>query len=135
MGLERVLQEAAVAVAATLLAHVAAAPAAPATKTQRERVAVIDLGPAADSADRASARAKLAAAVVAAGLEPVLGDGVEDALAGVVADRDALALAAALAEAQRAFGALECPAAIAAGKQAAGIAAARQAAGLPAPEL
>ena len=96
---------------------------------------MIDLGPAADSADRASARAKLAAAVVAAGLEPVLGDGVEDALAGVVADRDALALAAALAEAQRAFGALECPAAIAAGKQAAGIAAARQAAGLPAPEL
>ncbi|HWO21040.1 MAG TPA: hypothetical protein VNO30_19870 [Kofleriaceae bacterium] len=114
-----------------------AAPAAPAAspiteaKPRRDRVAVIDLGPSPDS----SVRAKLAAAVVAAGLEPVIGDGVEDALAGAAADRDEVALAAALGEARRAFGALECPAAIAAGKQAAGIAAARQAAGLAVPEL
>jgi hypothetical protein len=65
----------------------------------------------------------------------VIGDGVEDALAGAALDKDSLELGAALAEAQRAFGALDCPAAIAAGKRAAGIAAARQAAGLPAPEL
>lgn len=114
-----------------LVAHAATASAAPATQARRERVAVIDLGPSPDS----SVRAKLAAGVVTAGLEPVIGDGVEDALAGVVVDRDAVELAAALEEARRAFGALECPAAITAGKQAAGSAAARQAAGLPAPEL
>lgn len=129
MGAQRVLQAA--AVASALIAHAAAARAAPGAKARHDRVAVIDLGPSPDAA----VRARLAAAVVAAGLEPVIGDGVEDALAGVVADRDSLQLAAQLAEAQRAFGALECPAAIAAGKQAAGIAAARQAAGLPVPEL
>jgi hypothetical protein len=80
-------------------------------------------------------RAKLAALVVAGGLEPVIGDGVEDALAGVAADGDAVELAAAIGEAQRAFGALECAAAMKAGREAAGIAAARQAAGLPVPEL
>ena len=129
MGPQRVLQAA--AVASALLAHAAAASAAPDAKTGRDRIAVIDLGPSPDG----GVRAKLAAGVVAAGLEPVLGDGVEDALAGVAADRDAVELAAALEQARRAFGALECPAAIAAGKQAAGIAAARQAAGLPVPEL
>lgn len=129
MGAQRILQ--AVAVASALVALAAAASAAPGAKGRRERVAVIDLGPDPDPA----VRAKLAAAVVAAGLEAVIGDGVEDALAGVVAGGDELGLAAAIAEAQRAFGALECPAAIAAGQQAAGIAAARQAAGLPAPEL
>src|SRR5262245_53147234 len=70
----------------------------------RDRVAVIDLGPA----DQGVARRKLAAAVVAAGLEPVIGDGVEDALAGELGDPDALQLAAAMEQAQRAFGALSC---------------------------
>lgn len=92
---------------------------------------MIDLGPAPDAA----VRSQLAAAVVAAGLEPVIGDGVEDALGGAIGDQDSVQLAAALAEAQRAFGALDCAAATAAGKQAAGLAAARQAAGLPVPEL
>ncbi len=128
MGPQRVLQ--AVAVASALIAFAAAARAAPGDQGRRERVAVIDLGP-----DAPDVRARLAAAVVAAGLEPVIGDGVEDALAGVAADQDSLELAVALGEAQRAFGALDCPAAIAAGKRAAGIAAARQAAGLPVPEL
>src|SRR5690554_3240899 len=128
MGPQRVLQAA--AVASTLIALATAARAAPEARGRRERVAVIDLGP-----DAPDVRARLAAAVVAAGLEPVLGDGVEDALAGVVADKDALELAVALGDAQRAFGALDCPAAIASGKRAAGLAAARQAAGLPAPEL
>lgn len=126
------------------MALAAAASAAPAVRGQRERIAVIDLGPGergpgaqgpGERGPGANARTQLAAAAVAAGLEPVMGDGLEDALGGVVAERDALALAAALAEAQRAFGALDCPAAMAAGKRAAGIAAARQAAGLPAPEL
>ena len=40
----------------------------------------------------------------------MIGDGVEDALAGHSGDRDALAARAALAEAQRAFGALDCTA-------------------------
>jgi hypothetical protein len=127
MGPQRILQAAAVATA--LIAHAAVARAE--APVRRERVAVIDLGPSPDPA----VRRQLLAGVVAAGFEPVIGDGVEDALAGEVADQDALELAAALAEAQRAFGALDCPAATAAGKQAAGIAAARQAAGLPVPEL
>jgi hypothetical protein len=134
MGAQRILQ--AVAVASALIGYTAAAAETrPEARPGRERVAVIDLGPSPDTAASARIRAKLAAGLVAAGLEPVIGDGVEDALAGVVADKDALELAAAIGEAQRAFGALECPAAIAAGKQAAGIAAARQAAGLPVPEL
>src|SRR5262245_12035565 len=129
MGPQRILQAA--AVASALIALAGTAHAQPAAKVRRERVAVIDLGPSPD----ADVRAKLAAVVVAAGLEPVLGDGVEDALGGVAADKDAVLLAAALAEAQRAFGALDCPAATGAARRAAGIAAARQAAGLPAPEL
>jgi hypothetical protein len=131
MGPQRVLQ--AVALAAVLVGLAAArAHAAPEARGKRERAAVIDLGPA--PAD-ATVRTKLAALVVAGGLEPVIGDGVEDALAGVAADRDAVELAAAIGEAQRAFGALECAAAMKAGREAAGIAAARQAAGLPVPEL
>jgi hypothetical protein len=127
MGPQRILQAA--AIATTLIAHAAVARAE--APVRRERIAVIDLGPTADPA----VRRQLLAGVVAAGFEPVIGDGVEDALAGEIADRDSLELGAALAEAQRAFGALDCPAAIAAGKRAAGIAAARQAAGLPVPEL
>ncbi len=96
----------------------------------RERVAVIDLGPG-----DGSVRQKLAAAIVAGGLEPVIGDGVEDALAGINSDRDSIALAAAMAEAKETFGALACPEATAAAQRAIAIGAARQAAGLPVPEL
>ncbi|MDQ3367929.1 MAG: hypothetical protein M3680_21095, partial [Myxococcota bacterium] len=69
-----------------------------------ERIAVIDLGP--DPAAGA-VRQQLAAAVIAAGFDLVIGDGLEDALAGRNVDRDAVEVAAALAEAQRAFGALD----------------------------
>ena len=77
----------------------------------------------------------LAAAIVAAGLDLVIGDGVEDALAGRDLPRDATQLAAAMAEAQRAFGELACGDATAAAQQAIGLAAARQAAGYSVPEL
>jgi hypothetical protein len=95
-----------------------------------ERVAIIDLGPTDPQV-----RQRLAEAVVAAGLDAVIGDGVEDALAGENVDKDAVQLAAAITEAQRAFGALDCKATIAAGTKAASIAAARQAARLAVPEL
>jgi hypothetical protein len=95
----------------------------------RERVAVIDLGPDDGT------RQQLAAAIVAGGLEPVIGDGVEDALGGINTDRDNLALAAALAEAKDKFGALACKDATAAAQTAIAIGAARQAAGLAVPEL
>jgi hypothetical protein len=91
---------------------------------------VIDLGP-----DDAAVRQKVAAAIVAGGLEPVIGDGIEDALGGRSADPDELQLAVAIGEAQRAFGALDCKATTSASKTSIGIAAARQAAGLPVPEL
>src|SRR5271169_5111627 len=98
--------------------------------THRERAAVIDLGPADDAMQR-----RLGAALVAAGFEPVIGDGVEDALAGTSSDRDVAQLAAAIGEAKRAFGELDCKRAITAADAAIGLAAARQAAGLDAPEL
>src|SRR6185503_1248101 len=69
----------------------------------RERIAVIDLGPDDGT------RQKLAAAIVGGGFEAVIGDGVEDALAGINADRDTVTLAAALVEAKDKFGALACP--------------------------
>ena len=78
---------------------------------------------------------QLQTAIVAAGFAPVIGDGVEDALAGRDTERDAAALAAAMAAAEHAFGALACQDATPAARQAIGIAAARQAAGLPVPEL
>jgi hypothetical protein len=65
----------------------------------------------------------------------VIGDGIEDALAGRDVDGDAVQLAAAVATAQRAFGELRCSDASTAARQAIGIAAARQAAGRAAPEL
>ncbi len=126
MGVERVLQ----AAARLIVASVVALATTPAFAAPRERVAVIDLGP-----DDPAIRQKLAAAIVAGGLEPVLGDGIEDALGGRSSDPDALKLAVALAEAQRAFGALDCKAANAASRTAIGISAARQAAGIPVPEL
>jgi len=132
MGAERVLQ--AIAVVASLAANAAVGAAAP---RLHERVAVIDLGDpgAATVGDASDVQRQLATAVVAAGLDPVIGDGVEDALAGKDVDRDAVELAAAIASAQRAFGALKCSDVTAAATQAIGIAAARQAAGRAAPEL
>jgi len=129
MGLERVLQAAhrliPVAASALFALMTTNAIAAP-----RERVAVIDLGP-----DDTAVRQQLAAAIVAGGLDPVIGDGIEDALGGLSLDPDALQLAVAIGDAQRAFGALDCKATIAASRSAIGIAAARQAAGLAVPEL
>lgn len=91
---------------------------------------MIDLGPPDEAV-----RQKLAAAVVAGDLEPVIGDGVEDALAGINSDRDSIALAAAMAEAKERFGALACSEATTAAQTAIAIGAARQAAGLPIPEV
>jgi hypothetical protein len=101
---------------------------------------VIDLGAAstpgsAPSPDVADVQRTLEAAIVAAGLDPVIGDGVEDALAGRDVDRDAVQIAAAIAAAQRAFGELRCADVTATAQQAIGLAAARQAAGSVAPEL
>ena len=128
MGVERVLQAArrlTLPVTALVLVASVVASAAP-----RERVAVIDLGPSDPSLRR-----QLAATLLAGGLEPVSGEGLEDALGGQTDGRDAAELAGSLAEAQRAFGALDCPATIAASQTAIGIAAARQAGGLAVPEL
>jgi hypothetical protein len=104
---------------------VAAAPA----KTH-ERVAIIDLGPT-----NPVVRQQLAAAMIAGGLDAVIGDGVEDALAGDNVDKDAVQLAAAIAQAEDAFGKLDCKLATEASTLAIGIAAQRQAANLPVPEL
>jgi hypothetical protein len=122
MGAQRVLQAAALIGVGLLL--FGAADAAP-----KERIAVIDLGPGDD------ARKDVLAAIVAAGFEAVIGNGIEDALAGKNVDRDAIELAAAVAEAQRAFGALDCAAAITASEKAIAFGAMRQAAGLAVPEL
>jgi hypothetical protein len=94
-----------------------------------ERVAVIDLGP--DDGTRKD----LLATIVAAGFDPVVGDGVEDALAGQANDKDAIALASAMADAQRAFGGFDCAAVKTSAKTAIEIAAQRQAAGRSVPEL
>lgn len=146
MGLERVLQAARAVAVCTLAGAVTTASAAPADATHvdpprggsahagstHERVAVIDLGPATDGG---AARKQLAQALIAAGLDVAIGDGIEDALAGQATDKDAVQLASAIAEAQRAFGALDCAAATTASTTAIGIAAARQASGLAVPEL
>jgi hypothetical protein len=124
MGPQRVLQ--AVAVIAVAAASVPAA-----AQRLRERIAVIDLGPDSGGAVQRT----LQTAVVTAGLDPVVDDGVEEALAGRDAGRDAVPLAAAIANAQQAFGELRCGDVAGAAQQAIGIAAARQAAGLAAPEL
>ena len=118
-------------------APAAAAPRGRARPAQHERIAVIDLGGsgAAGSGRGADVARQLAAAVVAAGFDPVIGDGVEDALAGRDQDRDDVTLAAAMATAARAFGALACGEVVPAARQAIGLAAARQAGGRPVPEL
>jgi len=143
MGPQRVLQ------AVAVVAGVAAArtPRVVAEPRTHERVAVIDLGAASAAAGTtpgagsrrghgvADLPQTLAAAIVAAGLDPVIGDGVEDALAGRDLARDGVQLAAAMEEAQRAFGELTCSEVTPAAEQAIGLAAARQAAGYPVPEL
>lgn len=126
MGSQRVFQAAALAT----LALVGTAAAA-----TRERVAVIDLGGSSGSNDSDDVRRKLQEAVVAAGFVPVTGDSVEDALAGRDVDHDADALAAAISDAQRAFGELRCRDVLAPARQAIGLLAARQAAGRRVPEL
>jgi hypothetical protein len=99
-------------------------------RATRERIAIIDLGPSDPAVRR-----QLATKLTAAGFEAAHGDGLEDALAGERGETDGVQLAAALAEAQRAFGALDCTAAVTAANEAIGIAAARQAAGIAMPEL
>ena len=130
MGPQQVLRTALLAGLVALTATASADPRGFRSQTH-EKVAVIDLGPPDDGATRR----KLQAAIVAAGLEPVIGDGVEDALAGEVTDPDAVQLAAAMDQAQRSFGALQCSDATAAAKKAIEIGAARQAAGRKTPEL
>ncbi|MEO8702824.1 MAG: hypothetical protein ABI867_22460 [Kofleriaceae bacterium] len=80
-------------------------------------------------------RQRLAAMLVGAGFEPTTGDRLEDALAGEAVDGEAAALASAMTEAEKAFGALDCKLAIAASQRAIGIAAQRQAGKLAVPEL
>ncbi|HMG55889.1 MAG TPA: hypothetical protein VK601_20455 [Kofleriaceae bacterium] len=93
---------------------------------------MIDLGGEARGGDVAH---RLHTAIIGAGFSPVLGDGVDDALAGRDVERDAVVLSSELAAAERAFGALACGEVIPAARQAIGIAAARQAGGRPVPEL
>jgi hypothetical protein len=122
MGIERVLQ----AAGAVLVVAVAAPSVA-----RAENVAIIDAGPT----DSGQARTRIAAALTGAGLKPLAGNGVDDALAGVDVTPDAQQLATTMADARRAFAALDCTAATTASQQAIGISSARQAAGLPVPEL
>src|SRR3954471_22604167 len=97
MGAQQILRATGVFVAVTC---------ASAQARTHERVAVIDLS------NDASVRQKLAAEIVAAGLDPVVGDsgdgGVADALAGLNVDKDVVQLAAALDDAKRRFGELDC---------------------------
>jgi hypothetical protein len=95
-----------------------------------EPVAVIDLGPPDEPAHRAVLQAALDA-----GLDPLIADGLDDALSGVAVDKDGIALAAAMQDAEHTFGRLDCKGATRAAKLAIGLAAQRQAAGLPVPEL
>jgi len=110
----------------------------PSASQDHERIAVIDLGPA-PAAGAVDVARELRAAVASAGFTPVLDDGLhgglDDALAGRSTEQDALSLAAAMASAAQAFGALACAEVVPAARNAIGIAAARQAAGQPAPEL
>jgi hypothetical protein len=128
MGPQQVLS----AAAAVVVAIAGAASAAPwsgkKAKELGDSIAVIDLGPG-------DVRTQIGAALVGNSLDVLTGDGVEDALAGIDVDRDALELAAALADAQSKFGALACKEATAAAQSAIALGAARQAAGMKVPEL
>lgn len=140
MGTQQVLRTARTVVVATACANFAAA----GPVSSRERVAIVDLtasaqlssGPSlASGGSDASARETLSRALLDAGLEPIAGDGVEHALAGIAADRDTTTLAASLAEAERTLEQLQCPEATAAARRALLVLAARQASGIPVPEL
>jgi len=120
MGAQRALQAA--SVVALSLGSVALAAG------HHERVAIIDLGPGDDQVRR-----ELGAKLAAAGLDPIADDGALDALAGQTPADGQLATLAA--EAQRAYGALDCTATVKASTEIAKVAAPRQAAGLPVPEL
>jgi hypothetical protein len=98
----------------------------------REPVAVIDLGPGPDDP---AVRRELDATVVARGLSPAIGDGLGDAFAGIDRPRDQPLLDKALADAQQAYGALDCKATLTAAHGALSVLAGRQAAGMPTPEL
>src|SRR5260221_8158955 len=128
MGAQQILR--ATACSALIAGAASAAPHAPAGSAAKERAAVIDLGPQSPEIRRT-----LHTALVDAGFEPVIGDGIDDALAGLDADRDAIALAAAMADAERAFGKVDCKAVYAGTATALPIVAARQAAGIAVPEL
>jgi hypothetical protein len=122
MGTQQVLR-------AALLVVVAATSPSDARRLG-DSVAVIDLGPPDEKV-----RQQIGAALVAAGLEPLTKNGVEDALAGIDRERDVTPLAAAMADAQSKFGALACNEATPAARTAIELAAARQAAGIAVPEL
>lgn len=68
-------------------------------------------------------------------MQPVIDDGIDDALAGISRDGDEQTIAVELSSAKQAFGDLDCKATITAARQAIGELAARQAAGLAVPEL
>ncbi|CAN5591457.1 hypothetical protein BH11MYX1_BH11MYX1_16770 [soil metagenome] len=130
MGAQQVLRTA--AALGLIAATVSAAPSGPRASgqvAQKERAAVIDLGPEDPIVVRA-----LQAALVKAELEP-LDDATEAALTGHATESDALALATAMALAQTNFGALDCRGTIAATTTALPLLAARQAAGLAVAEL
>ena len=132
MGPQRIFQAVAV-VASVAISRTATVAAEP---RLHERIAVIDLGAGPGAGHGfADVGQALGPAIVAAGLDPVIGDGIEDALAGRDVDRDTVELAAAIAAAQDAFGKLACNDVTAAAQRAIGLAAARQAAGHAAPEL
>jgi hypothetical protein len=128
MGPQQILRAATGRAVAVTLVLASAASAAP----SREPVAVIDLGPGPDDP---SVRQQLDATVVARGLSPAIGDGLGDAFAGLDQPRDQPLLDKALADAQQAFGALDCKATLSAAHGALSVLAGRQAAGMPTPEL
>jgi hypothetical protein len=127
MGAQQVLRTVACAVLIVSPAFAGSGRKATAPRLH-ERVAVIDLGPGDE-------RRAVSEAAINAGLDVVIGDGVDDALAGIATDRDGLLLAAAMQDAEHAFGTLKCADAVKAAKTAVGLAAQRQAAGIPVPEL
>ncbi|HEY1552620.1 MAG TPA: hypothetical protein VGG28_32550 [Kofleriaceae bacterium] len=93
---------------------------------------MIDLGPGPIDP---SVVQQLDATVVARGLSPAIGDGLGDAFAGIDRPRDQPLLDKALADAQQAYGALDCKATLTAAHGALSVLAGRQAAGMPTPEL
>lgn len=141
MGTQQILRTARAVIVAIACVNFAAAAPVP----RRERVAIIDLtarvtpSSAADHADpvgsEAAVRARLSRALIAAGLEPIVGDGVEHALAGIAADRDSSALESSLAEAEQSDGQIQCAEVTAAARRALRLLAARQASGMAVPEL